>query len=78
MNKFIIAVGIIIVLVLVIFGIVVLKPQLEKYIEDKQVEAQINVVNIIMQIINEQGYVVLGEGEEQVILIKYVEGESNG
>ena len=73
MSKLIIAISIIVILVLVILGIVVVKPQVEKYIVQKQVDAQIVVVNTIIQIVEQQGYVVLGEGEEQVALIKYGE-----
>lgn len=72
-KKFTIAVAVIIILVLVIVGMFFVKPQLENYIIQKQIEAQVAAVNAIIDIVNQQGYVTLGEGETQIVLIKYQE-----
>ena len=69
-----ILIGIIVLLAFVLTYVLLIGPQFEKYMQEKQIQAQVDAVNTIIQIVNQQGYVVFGEGEEQIVLIKY-EGE---
>jgi len=46
-------------------------PKIQGYIVAKQVEAQQNVVNAILDVVDQQGYVAIGDGENSVVLVKY-------
>ena len=86
-KKFIIALLIIVALVLVLLFITVVNPQVQGYVVAKQAQAQENVVNSILKIVDQQGYVAIGDGENSIVLVRYqppqqgesvAEGESTG
>jgi len=74
-NKLKIAVGIIIILLLIIVYTNVIIPQYDKYNLNKKREIQQETIKIITDIIKQQikqqGYIVIGEGEDAIILIEY-------
>lgn len=68
-KKFIIALAIIVILALLLVYIVFIGPRLQGYLVQKQVDAQQDVVKTIIQIVNQQGYVVLNNENSSVVLI---------
>ena len=70
-KKLVIAVLIIIVLALVLIYVLAVKPKVQGYVINKQIEAQKSAVDTIIQIVNQQGYVVLGPENNSIILVKY-------
>ncbi len=70
-KKFLVAIIVIVVLALVIFYLTFVGPKIQNYITTQQNLAQENIVRTIMQIIDRQGYVVLGDQNNTVILVKY-------
>jgi len=70
-RRFAIAVGIIVVLAVALLYFVIVGPKIQGYIIAKQAQAQENVVNSLLQIVEQQGYVAIGEGENQVVLVRY-------
>ena len=70
-KKFTIAISIIVVLAIALLYMTVVSPRIQGYIINKQAQAQEGVVQAILQIIDQQGYVALGDGEDSVVLVKY-------
>lgn len=70
-KKFVIAVSVIVLLGVALLYITVVSPKIQGYVIDKQTQAQENTVNAILQIVDQQGYVAIGDGENSVVLIKY-------
>jgi predicted Abi (CAAX) family protease len=70
-RKFLIALIIIVVLALALLYVALIGPKVQGYVVNKQIEAQQSTVDAIVSVVNQQGYVVLGEGEGQVILVPY-------
>jgi len=70
-KKFAIAVFIIVVLAFILLYFVVVGPRIEGYVINKQINAQQSAVNAIIQVVEQQGYVVLGDEENQIVLVKY-------
>ena len=70
-KKFAIAIIIIILLAIALIYITLLGPRIQGYFVKKESKAQEQVINTIVQVVNQQGYVVLNTGTEQVILVKY-------
>jgi len=69
-KKFAIALIVIVVLVLVLVYLTLLGPKIQGYVVQEQIEAQQVAVNAIIQIVNQQGYVVLGQGDNAVVLVR--------
>ena len=70
-KKFAIAVLIIVVLAVALLYMTVINPRIQGYIISKQAQAQEGVVQAILQIVDQQGYVALGDGENSVVLVRY-------
>ena len=70
-RRFTIAVFIIILLVLLLVYVMIIGPKIQGYMVRSQIEAQKSAVNTIVQIVNQQGYIVLGDGDNAVVLVKY-------
>ncbi len=76
-RKFFIAAIIIVVLILVLVYVLLVGPKIQGYVVQKQVDAQQSAVQAIVQIVNQQGYVVLGQGNDSVVLVKYNPEQAN-
>ena len=61
----------IVVLALALIYVLLIEPKIQGYVVQKQVNAQEVTVQAIVQIVNQQGYVVLGQGNDSVVLVKY-------
>jgi len=70
-KKFGIALSIIIVLAIALLYITVISPKIQGYVIGREAQAQENVVNAILGIVEQQGYVAIGDGENSVVLVKY-------
>tara|TARA_Y100000310_G_scaffold345731_1_gene468968 strand:+ start:3604 stop:3888 length:285 start_codon:yes stop_codon:yes gene_type:complete len=70
-KKFMIAMLVIVGLALALVYITVVSPKIQGYVVGKQAQAQENVVNAILEIVDQQGYVAIGDGEDSVVLVKY-------
>jgi type II secretory pathway pseudopilin PulG len=70
-KKFIIALSVIIVLAIALVYLTVIGPKIQGYVVGKQAQAQENVVNAILNMVDQQGYVAIGDGENSVVLVKY-------
>lgn len=66
-----IAVIIIAILILVIGIFFFGKPQFDKYVSQKQLEAAQQAIAVIIQTIQQQGYIQLGTEDNQIILVEY-------
>jgi hypothetical protein len=67
-KRFAIALAIIIVLAVALLYMTVVGPKIDGYVVSKQAQAQENVVNAILQVVDQQGYVAIGDGENSVVL----------
>ena len=74
-KKFAIALTVIVVLALALVYITLVGPKIQGYIINSQIEAQQEVVNGIIQFVNQQGYIILGQGESAVVLVRSPELE---
>ena len=70
-KKMVIAAIAIVVLALALIYVLLIEPKIQGYVVQKQVNAQEVTVQAIVQIVNQQGYVVLGQGNDSVVLVKY-------
>ncbi|MBS3073136.1 hypothetical protein J4477_04855 [Candidatus Pacearchaeota archaeon] len=70
-KKFLIAVVIIAILALVLVYVLLIGPKVQGYVVQKQISAQEVAVQTIIEIVNQQGYVVLGQGNDSVVLVRY-------
>jgi len=70
-KKLGIAVLIIVVLAVALLYVLVIGPKIQGYVIAKETIAQENVVNAILSIVEQQGYVAIGQGENAVVLVKY-------
>jgi len=70
-RKFAIAVLIILILACALAYVSVIKPTVQGYVVNKQLEAQGIVVNAIINQVNTQGYVQLFNGNDSIVLVKY-------
>lgn len=77
-KKFTVAIGIIILLVLILAYVLFIGPSINGYLVLKQIEAQKVAVNTIIGIVEQQGYVVLGEENKSIILVKYQSPQQEG
>jgi len=66
-----ISITIIIVLLLVIVYFLIARPQLQGYVIRKQIEAQQTAIQTILQIVQQQGYIQIGQGNNSVILVPF-------
>ena len=73
-KKLKISIGIIIVLLLVV-GYFVNKPQLDKYLINRDIKTAENIVGQIATAIRTQGYIILNFEDKQMILVEYIEPE---
>ena len=71
-RKFAIAILLILILAFALVYITLIKPKIQGYVINKQIEAQGIVVKAIMNQVNAQGYVQLFDGNNSIILVKYV------
>ena len=76
-RRLAIALFIIVVLAVALLYLTVISPKIEGYVISRELQAQENVVNTILEIVNQQGYVAIGEGENSVVLVKYVPEQNN-
>lgn len=72
-KKFAIMLGIIIVLSLALLYLLLIGPSIQGYVVNRQIEAQDLVISVIVQTVNQQGYVVLNTEQGQMILVPYKE-----
>ena len=70
-TKFLVALIIIIVLAVALLYFTLVGPKIQGYIIAKQVQAQETVVNSILEIVDRQGYISIGNGENSIVLVKY-------
>ena len=70
-KKFIIALLVIVVLAFALLYLTVINPRIQGYVIGKEVQAQENVVNAILQVVEQQGYIAIGDGENSVVLVRY-------
>lgn len=77
-RKFLIAVGIIVVLALVLAYVTLIAPGIQGYIVKKQIDAQTITIQSIIQVVNQQGYVVLPDGNSSIVLVKYQQSAQQG
>jgi uncharacterized membrane protein YdfJ with MMPL/SSD domain len=70
-KKLGIAVLVIVVLAVALLYLTVVGPKIQGYLVSKEAAAQENVVNAILSIVEQQGYVAIGDGENSVVLVKY-------
>ncbi len=70
-RKFAIAVLLILILGSALIYMVLIKPKVQGYVVNKQIQAQGIVVQAIMNQVNSQGYVQLFDGNNSIILVKY-------
>ena len=75
-KKFVIAVIVIIVLAVALLYVTLVGPKLQGYFIKQQISAQQAAVNAIIGIVEQQGYVVLNDGEKSIVLVKYVPPET--
>ena len=71
-KRLLIAVVIILVLVAVLAYILLIKPGFQGYVVNQQINAQENVVKAVLDIVEQQGFVQLTDGNRSVILVPYV------
>jgi len=73
-NYLKISIAVIVLLALVIVYFFVAQPQIQGYVVKKQVEAQQiavqTTIQTIMNLVKQQGYVQLGQGNESMILMQ--------
>lgn len=67
-TKFKVAVGIIVVLTVVLIFITVVQPSYQGYVVKNQIESQQEAVSAIIQIVNNQGYVILSDNTSTIVL----------
>ena len=70
-KKFGVAILIIAVLAIALLYVTFIGPSISGYVEDKRIQGQTETVQAILQIVEQQGYVAIGEGEDAVVLVKY-------
>ena len=70
-KKFMIAIGIIVILGVALLYVAVVGPKIQGYFDDKQIQAQAETVQAILQIVEQQGYVAIGDGADSVVLVRY-------
>ena len=70
-RRFMIALVVIALLIIALIYVLFVGPSLQGYVVQKQVDAQQNTVKTIMQIVDQQGYIVLTDNGTSVVLIKY-------
>ena len=70
-KRFGIALLIIVLLVIALAYVTFIGPKIQGYIVAKQIQAQENVVNTILDVVDKQGYIAIGDGENSVVLVKY-------
>jgi ABC-type lipoprotein release transport system permease subunit len=70
-KKFMIAIGIIAILGISLLYVVVIGPKIQEYSNDKKIQAQTETVQAILKIVEQQGYVAIGDGESSVVLVRY-------
>lgn len=68
-KKLLIALVVIAILSVLLIYVLLIGPTLQNYLVKKELSAQQEVVKTIIQIVNDQGYVVLNEGNNSVVLI---------
>ncbi|MBS3100283.1 hypothetical protein J4463_03675 [Candidatus Pacearchaeota archaeon] len=71
-KKFAVAVVIIVVLALALLFVLVVSPAVNQYILNKQIGVANEIVNGIIQTVNQQGYITLSNGNETMVLVKYI------
>lgn len=70
-KKFIVAVVIIIILVLALLYLLLLRPSFQGYIVKQQISAQQSVVKAVLDVVDQQGFISLTDGNRSVVLVKY-------
>lgn len=71
-KRMAIAVLIIVVLVLILGYVLFIGPKVQGYVIKKETQAQQNIVSAIIQVVDQQGYVSLTDGNASVVLVKYI------
>jgi len=70
-KKFTLALIVIVLLVLALVYILLVAPSLQGFLINQEITAKQDAVKTIMQIVDQQGYVVLTDNNESVVLVKY-------
>jgi hypothetical protein len=68
--KFKVAVIIIFILVIALLYVTLIGPLMQRYLIDKQLEGQQSAVNSIIQIVNQQGYIILSNDQTTIVLAR--------
>ncbi|MEM3074965.1 MAG: hypothetical protein QW727_03430 [Candidatus Pacearchaeota archaeon] len=68
-KKFAIALVIIIILAFALLYFTILGPKIQGYFVNQQIKAQENTVRTIMNVVEQQGFVNLVDGEKSVTLV---------
>jgi len=71
-KRFAVAVVIIIILALVLLYFVFIGPRIQGYLVNQQIQAQQVLINAIISQVGTQGFVQLSNGNDSVVLVKYV------
>ncbi|HLD98427.1 MAG TPA: hypothetical protein VI815_03810 [Candidatus Nanoarchaeia archaeon] len=71
-KRFAIAILIILILLAVLAYVLLIGPGIQGYVINKQINAQETVVKAVIDIVEQQGFVSLTDGNRSVILVKYV------
>ena len=76
MEKKIILMSLTIIVLFVIIGYsFVVSPSIDKYIVDKQIEAQEIIIYTIVEQIQQTGYIQIPVGDEVLTLVPYISSE---
>ena len=70
-KKFLSALLLIVALSAVLLYVLVISPTIQGYIVNKEDQARESTVQAILGIVDQQGYVAIGDGESSVVLVKY-------
>jgi hypothetical protein len=68
-KKFLIALGVIALLALILLYVLIIGPTIQGYIVKKQIDAQENTIRAIVQVVGQQGYINLTDGNNSMVLI---------
>ena len=68
-KKFIVALAVILILAAVLLYVMVIQPSVQGYVVGKQLNAQEGTVRAILQIVDQQGFVVVSDENRSVTLV---------
>ncbi len=70
-KRFTIAVLVIVALGIALLYLTVISPKIQGYVISKETQAQESTVQAILEIVDRQGYIAIGDGESSVVLVQY-------